>query len=735
MSKMTEQMIKDLYGLGKSVYKKELKLDNATEQMLNKYNEGEISKSSADFYIKLVSDFIEGKGSTWNQNSDLVVYYVRKITEEMGMKIGKNALHAGLSFAKSKSRKSLENELLQLWDSFDGTQSFEFEFRNWMKNNPYRIYADQTVYRYIRALENVEDWFSVTLDKQILETTDFNELNEIRSTVESTTNYDEINNAHGNGDYSAAFNLYIKFLQETQLHVLDEDWWPSLSDYDLGLSKQDWVDIISDPSISDPKDPTWLEILAMFYDYGGEATCKQLGDKFGLLPMSISGSCTQLAKHIYKQTGCKLFNSDKKDRYWPILFQGRDANKDEPGSFVWKLRPELYDALTELDILRFLPNKKDKKDMTNKTTVEVINNVKEYIIANGFTYEDGVIENFYLSLKSKPFVILAGTSGTGKTRLVKLFAEAIGAEYKMVAVRPDWSDSSDLFGHLDLNGKFMPGEILDFICSASKNPDKPYILCLDEMNLARVEYYLSDFLSIIETRNIVEGNIVSDPLVSKEKYGDDEEAFVKYGELRFPENLYLVGTVNMDETTFPFSRKVLDRANTIEFDYVDLMPKPLPDYKPESFELDNGFLKSDYLLLSQTNDPELIDSVCDKLETINSILRKSNAHVGYRVRDEIVFYMLNNKKTGLVSEDKAFDYEIMQKILPRIQGSSSSIKSMLIELFKYCLGNQSSIDSDSGDLVSHMASLADDAKYKLSAKKIGYMMERYEEDGFTSYWL
>ena len=99
---------------------------------------------------------------------------------------------------------------------------------------------------------------------------------------------------------------------------------------------------------------------------------------------------------------------------------------------------------------------------------EIIQQIKEYIAFKGFSYEEGLIENFYLSLKSKPFVILAGTSGTGKTRLVKLFAEAIGAtsangRYHMVSVRPDWSDSTDLFGHVDLNGHFLPGVIIDFI--------------------------------------------------------------------------------------------------------------------------------------------------------------------------------------------------------------------------------------------------------------------------------
>lgn len=366
-------------------------------------------------------------------------------------------------------------------------------------------------------------------------------------------------------------------------------------------------------------------------------------------------------------------------------------------------------------------------------TEEIINHIKSFISSKGFSYEDGLIENFYLSLKSKPFVILAGTSGTGKTKLVKMFAEAIGAEYKMVAVRPDWSDSSDLFGHLDLNGNYVEGAILDFVHEAQNNLHKPYILCMDEMNLARVEYYLSDFLSIIETREFVDDTIVTEPLVALDKFGLDNESKEKYGEIIFPENLYLVGTVNMDETTFPFSKKVLDRANTIEFNFVDLnYVKPVTDTTIDTLDLDNDFLKTQYLYISNCDDDSYIDGICKSLQDINNILKESNAHVGYRVRDEIAFYMLNNKQTGLLDEDEAFDFEIMQKILPRIQGSSSSIKAMLVDLFKYCLDDQSGLDNDSGE---NMCNLAPNAKYKLSAAKIGFMMKRYEEDGFTSYWL
>ena len=208
-----------------------------------------------------------------------------------------------------------------------------------------------------------------------------------------------------------------------------------------------------------------------------------------------------------------------------------------------------------------------------------IERIKHYIAAKGFSYEDGLVENFYLCLKSKPFVILAGTSGTGKTRLARLFAEAVGASeengrFKLVSVRPDWSDSSDLFGRADLNGRFIPGVLLKFFKAALSDHTKPYFLCLDEMNLARVEYYLSDLLSVMETRERHGNVILTSPVITAADYGGDVEAAAKYGEITLPQNLYIIGTVNMDETTFPFSRKVLDRANTIEFSFVDLAATP-----------------------------------------------------------------------------------------------------------------------------------------------------------------
>lgn len=465
-----------------------------------------------------------------------------------------------------------------------------------------------------------------------------------------------------------------------------------------------------------------------FFDYRGSGVPKGICWFFGAENMNLGESRTVwlIYNGVQYQGNIKNESTDRRRVriFWSTelgnLFNA--YNVPEATAIFNKIADDTY----EVSI------KSGEKEMTVKEKVEAI---KVYIATRGFNYEGDLIENFYLSLKSKPFVILAGTSGTGKTRLVKLFAEAIGARMKLVPVRPDWSDSSDLFGHTDLSNDFHPGAIIDFIKQAEWNKETPHFLCLDEMNLARVEYYLSDILSIIETRDRkANGRIETGPLLDA-TYFKQQEDREKYGRVYLPENLYIIGTVNMDETTFPFSKKVLDRANTIEFSFVNLMSRPAAGGNAIPQKLDSSFLRTDYLYLSECDDEDLIDSVCFDLEELNQILAKANLHVGYRVRDEISFYMMNNKKTDLLTEEAAMDHEIMQKILPRIQGSSAAIKDVLSELFGKCAGDYSGFAGAAA--YEQMNSYLDSkpCKYPNSAKKIAFMMRRYEEDGFTSYWL
>ena len=375
--------------------------------------------------------------------------------------------------------------------------------------------------------------------------------------------------------------------------------------------------------------------------------------------------------------------------------------------------------------------------------VEQILRISNFIYNRGYIFDISFIKNFYLSLKTKPFVILAGISGTGKSKLVRLFAEAVGAteengQFALIPVKPDWSDSSDLLGHHGLDGKFKNGALTEFIDTCWKNPDKPYFLCLDEMNLARVEYYFSDFLSVLENRckNVDSGN---DTPIEKE-----HSVSLKY----YPNNLYVIGTVNMDETTFPFSKKVLDRANTIEFSTVNLSADNLFNSSEDensdqvsADDLPNNFFKSDYYLLKDVqvltknnDDIEFVKNYCNELENINKTLERANCHVGYRVRDEIIYYMLYNRRFNLLQEGEAFDNSILQKILPRIQGSNSNIKDLLIALFDnyFALGSGYKLE----ELFQENSNIVfETCKYPKCAEKIAFMYSKFESDGFTSFWI
>ena len=375
-----------------------------------------------------------------------------------------------------------------------------------------------------------------------------------------------------------------------------------------------------------------------------------------------------------------------------------------------------------------------------KDTYKILSKIQKYIKSKGYLYSDQLIYNIYLSLKTKPFVILSGISGTGKSKLVKLIAQSLGAtsennRFTLVPVRPDWSDSSELLGYKDLNGKFHPGILTTIIEDALKEENKnyPYFVCLDEMNLARVEYYLSDILSVIESRyRSNNGEIKTDKLIRKELLGNDQAAIQKYADIYIPENLYIIGTVNMDETTFPFSKKVLDRANTIEFNEVNLgfNFESFDEETVEAQEYTNSLLKSKYIkLIDCKEEKEEATKIINQLIKINNILEKYNQHFGYRVRDEIVYYCLYALNDNLFTFEEAMDYCIVQKILPKIGGSDEDTLDLLIDLYNELNNTKYTRD----DFDSNRDIKTSD-KYKLTNKKILLMVRRFVRDGFTNFW-
>lgn len=415
--------------------------------------------------------------------------------------------------------------------------------------------------------------------------------------------------------------------------------------------------------------------------------------------------------------------------------------------------PKEIDEL-EAAISKKLSNLEDST-FESKNVVDYIYN---YIASKGYEYRKDIIKNLYLSLKTKPFVILYGISGTGKSKLVELFAEAIGASredetYNLIPVRPDWSDASELIGYRNIEGKFQPGILTNIIKNAVKHKEIPYFVCLDEMNLARVEYYFSDILSIMETRDKVAGEVKTDKLIRKELFAGDLEAVESFEDLYIPENLYIIGTVNMDETTFPFSKKVLDRANTIEFNEVDLDFDFDRDGNVEAAKIySNKLLCSEYIKIAQCRvKKDTAKDVIDELKVINGILEKCDMQFAYRVRDEVVFYVIYAVHEEIMDFGKALDYAIKQKILPRIGGSSGEIERCLLDLFIYCSNmDKSNFASDyiDEDTLKKMSKYLEEdkkelkegskekssCKYPISSEKILKMLWRFNRDGFTTFW-
>lgn len=364
------------------------------------------------------------------------------------------------------------------------------------------------------------------------------------------------------------------------------------------------------------------------------------------------------------------------------------------------------------DYMKQMPNRNDKEAFfKNFDTKLKKQNVVDNSTASNY-------RPYITAIKSKPFLLLAGISGTGKSRIVRELARACWEEgtdeykaqkpknFQMVQVKPNWHDSSDLIGYVSrVSGKaeYVAGEFLKFIAKAWEDTETPYFLCLDEMNLAPVEQYFAEYLSVIESRKSHEdGTVTTDPILEKadeEWYFNltasltsDEDIRKQFNEegISIPQNFIVVGTVNMDETTFSFSRKVLDRAMTIEMNEVDL----------------HGGLTKHHESIGKLSNAELVGSavegvdvyndytdVCDialgYLQKVNDVLEGTPFKVAYRTRNEFLLYVVNNlpyckDENGNDLEQgyviaRALDEITCMKVLSRIEGDDTKVSDELLD--------------------------------------------------------
>lgn len=356
---------------------------------------------------------------------------------------------------------------------------------------------------------------------------------------------------------------------------------------------------------------------------------------------------------------------------------------------------------------------------------------------------------FMTALRTKPFLLLAGISGTGKSQKVQELAfmtcpkgelretgSTTPGNYSLIEVKPNWHDSTELFGYYSaLSGKYEITDFIRFTYKAIQNPDVPFFLCLDEMNLAPVEQYFAEFLSVLETRKKTKYGIESQPLLSKEKFSgcklqeyvltdedgvvtidgksynmkdlyspEDSEIieYLKENGLQLPENLFVIGTVNMDDTTHQFSRKVIDRAFTIEMnggkmsEMFTAASKTLLEYKKNPISLDR--FKSEFVRAYEVLDDPRYSKYADTISTeipkllgdsdgyaasdsINGILNNTPFRVSYRVQNELVLYLSTLiKNAGFPEEIESLIAEatlaiLLEKVLPRVQGEQKQLET------------------------------------------------------------
>lgn len=387
--------------------------------------------------------------------------------------------------------------------------------------------------------------------------------------------------------------------------------------------------------------------------------------------------------------------------------------------------------------------------------------------------------SYLRAMRTKPFLLLAGISGTGKSRIVKQMAfdscpdtTALRSDitspgnYCLIEVKPNWHESTELLGYESKIGKahYQLTSFVKFLAKAMLYPDVPFFVCLDEMNLAPVEQYFAEFLSVLESRTKIEGHIVSEPLIKADifkkydlkkslfsherdkssytdisstedrsgDYGKETEVYEQLREygLRIPENVVVIGTVNMDETTHQFSRKVIDRAMTIEMNLP--VGDPFMDFFENASDLSyrSNPTSASLYLATETNAKDVVEiltnanaeqtdwlkkEVATVLTRLNEALDGTPFKVAYRVQNELMLYFyqiwLEDKNVEWSTLlNTSVDQILMMKVLPRIEGDEELLEKPLDRLITFT------------------------AAYPNVIKKLEEMKRRLEQSRFTSFW-
>ena len=381
----------------------------------------------------------------------------------------------------------------------------------------------------------------------------------------------------------------------------------------------------------------------------------------------------------------------------------------------------------------------------------------------GLIFSTPLVKRFIASLLTKPFIICSGLSGSGKTKLAQAFVQFISendSQYKIIPVGADWTNREPLLGYpngLDPKSYVTPDSgALQLMIDANSNSNKPYFLILDEMNLSHVERYFADFLSIIESGDSIKLYSGSDRMDSANTRIPKE--------IGWPKNLFIIGTVNIDETTYMFSPKVLDRANVIEF---RITPEEMKNFFNSSTDIDMNklFVDGDKSKggIGQDMGDSFFQLASEKaiikipeIEGDNNILNKFfvelqnvGSEFGYRSAMEMELLItklgsdcLNDENGNSLENNAKIDIAIMQKLLPKIHGSRKKLVLPLETLAGFCLKRidepqEVPATNKKSIYQQYLADTKDLRKwtilYPISFEKIERMYKNVIDNGFTSY--
>jgi len=379
----------------------------------------------------------------------------------------------------------------------------------------------------------------------------------------------------------------------------------------------------------------------------------------------------------------------------------------------------------------------EKSEIISGDEAQFLEQLKRLSHAQGLYYDEDDLYNFHIALKTGGLVILAGMSGTGKSRLVRVYADALGIHSKadqtnfvFIPVRPTWADDTDLLGYLDMANHLYrtpETELVNTLIEAEKNPEKIYMICFDEMNLARVEHYFAKFISVLE--------LPADERMLQ-LYNSSNATFL-YNSHIYPShvkigtNVLFVGTVNIDETTYVFSDKVLDRSNMIKL-------KVIPFKSASEANIDTTLqqkitYKERFLhwVIRAGAKYSLSPHELGFFDELREAIHRAdgNKGVSHRSLKQIERYLLNIPRTEqgpLIPRAKAFDFLLKQKILPIIRGSQQQLQKLV---GKY---NESSGDVEDSELIAILDEYSNISDFVKSREEIKQKSRELRWYGYVS---